>query len=195
MQAAVLSFWTGVPALIFCAALWAAVGAALAFMGGYQPAQLMLTRRGMRRLHVVQGQVTTGIKAAEDSGDLEQALQYLAESVGAEHVSVGSLHITSGVMSPVNIETPEVRVSLMATDPGVAARFCTWSAAPTMEGPAVDQERETIMTGLLRQAADRLPRLDSTPRQNGHSPRPTPRQDGPACSPTFAQTRPSQGQA
>ncbi len=164
LHASLLLLWPGVASLLICGAMWLFVAVALLKLGHYEPANVLGGRRPMRRLHLLQRYVACSLELATSRVEVEQALQHLAEATAVDSLGVAGLRVASRdatcVHDRIDCACEDVPVALSAAEPHSAARFCTWSAASTMGGATLDQERETIMASLLRQAARRLDSLD-----------------------------------
>jgi len=186
LHAALLVIWPSGLTLAICAALWIVLTLTLIRLGCYQPVQILAARRPMRRLHLVRDYVQASLALAETPADVGLALQHLVEAAEVETIGLEGLLVQTRrplcTRHDLTCTCRDVTVSLPQRKPHAHARFCTWSGPSTMHGEAMDQERETIMAGLLRQAVARLDHLDPSPDQG--PPTAPVRDDSPCMTPT-----------
>lgn len=155
---AVAILWPGMWSIAFDLVLWGALAASLVWLGRLHPARVLADRGPLRQLYVVRRYVSGGLKLAQDQDDVARLLRHMTESLRLSHVRVGSVQVLNELPAEIS---HDYRVMLKRGQ-------AVWGAVPLPTDGVLDEERQTILTDLLRQADERLRSLEPAAKPVDH---------------------------
>lgn len=153
----------GLLSVAFTLAMWGGLAGLLVWAGRVRPGLVLAYRRPLQRMYALRQYVGTSLTTADSRDDVVRALRHLAEALELSEIRVGGLVLGNPSASEGG---REYAVPLKR---GTAA----WTAQPLWAHGILEEERQTITTDLLRQAAHTLQALGSK-RDREDTPAPKP---------------------
>jgi UDP-GlcNAc:undecaprenyl-phosphate GlcNAc-1-phosphate transferase len=133
--------------------MWCALAVALVLAGRLRPALVVGYRHPLQRMYAVRQYVATCIGLAGTKAEVELVMRHMAEALRLTQVVVGQL-VVPGV-------TPERGTVPVTHHVPLKRGTAMWAAEPLWQHGILEEERQTITTDLVRQAASRLQSLGS----------------------------------